>query len=272
MTRGIALPLAVAFVLAAAEPAKEPPAPPAASPAEGPAPAPPRVLSLVWHGQACFEMTTPEGLHVAMDPVGKIGYPLPELRPDVVTVSHRHFDHANLALVKNDARVLQGISEDEKAWVPVDETVKGVRITAVPVYHDETKGSERGLDAVFVFRGADWSLAHLGDIGHVPSKEDAEKIGTADFLLLPVGGVFTIDAAKAGEVAALLKPRRMVIPMHYKTDLLKIGLAPVDPFLEGRAGVRRLGANRLEIDLSAAPPAEPETVVFAPPKAPAPPP
>ena len=52
-----------------------------------------------------------------------------------------------------------------------------------------------------------------------------------DILLLPVGGVSTIDAVKAAEVARQLGPK-VIIPMHYKTDAIKKGLQPVDAFLK----------------------------------------
>jgi L-ascorbate metabolism protein UlaG (beta-lactamase superfamily) len=50
-------------------------------------------------------------------------------------------------------------------------------------------------------------------------------------LLIPVGGVSTINAAQAAEVVSLLEPQ-VVIPMHYKTKALNIKLAPVSKFLK----------------------------------------
>jgi len=50
---------------------------------------------------------------------------------------------------------------------------------------------------------------------------------------VPVGGIFTIDAAGATELVAALQPK-LVFPMHYKTDRTATPLATVDPFLEGK--------------------------------------
>jgi L-ascorbate metabolism protein UlaG (beta-lactamase superfamily) len=51
-------------------------------------------------------------------------------------------------------------------------------------------------------------------------------------LLIPVGGGTTLGAAKASDLISLLEPK-IVIPMHYKTELLKgLDLAPVDQFLK----------------------------------------
>jgi len=49
-------------------------------------------------------------------------------------------------------------------------------------------------------------------------------------LLVPVGGVSTINAATATELVRQLEPK-VVIPMHYRTEVLDRGLAPVAEFL-----------------------------------------
>jgi hypothetical protein len=49
-------------------------------------------------------------------------------------------------------------------------------------------------------------------------------------------------------VLAQLKPRLIVVPMHYKTDVLTIKeLAPVDAFLAGKKKVRRETGNSIEL-------------------------
>jgi L-ascorbate metabolism protein UlaG (beta-lactamase superfamily) len=52
-----------------------------------------------------------------------------------------------------------------------------------------------------------------------------------DVLLIPVGGLHTIDAPKAAEVISLVEPR-LVIPMHYKTPVEKAKLQTVDKFFK----------------------------------------
>ena len=63
-------------------------------------------------------------------------------------------------------------------------------------------------------------IVHLGDLGHVLSRQQASAIGPVDVLLVPVGGFYTIDASQATQVVDLLKPRA-VIPIHYKTAKLR---------------------------------------------------
>lgn len=58
-----------------------------------------------------------------------------------------------------------------------------------------------------------------------------------------MGGGTTVDAQTATYVVDQIRPRLMVIPMHYKTDVsTSKELAPVDAFLAGRPNVRRLRA------------------------------
>lgn len=88
-------------------------------------------------------------------------------------------------------------------------------------------------------------LAHLGDLGHILTGEQVTQIGPVDILLIPVGGVSTIDAQKATTVAEQLSAK-LIFPMHYRTSDLKFELASVDEFLEGKT-VERLDTNSITI-------------------------
>lgn len=68
------------------------------------------------------------------------------------------------------------------------------------------------------------NVCHLGDLGHTLDKETIKSIGKVDVLLIPVGGVYTIDAKNAAVVVKQLNPK-IVIPMHYKTPVLASGFA-----------------------------------------------
>ena len=58
-----------------------------------------------------------------------------------------------------------------------------------------------------------------------------EEAGNVDVLLLPVGGVSTINAPLAAEVVRQLEPKA-VIPMHYKTPAISRELEPAERFLK----------------------------------------
>jgi L-ascorbate metabolism protein UlaG (beta-lactamase superfamily) len=74
------------------------------------------------------------------------------------------------------------------------------------------------------------SICNLGDLGQVPTDAQIEKIGKVDILMIPVGGVTTINAETASAIVRQMDPK-MVIPMHYKTSTFEAELDPVEHFL-----------------------------------------
>ena len=96
------------------------------------------------------------------------------------------------------------------------------------------------------------SVCHLGDLGHVLTAEQVEEIGNVDVLLLPVGGVSTINASMAAEVVRQLEPK-VVVPMHYKTQALSWELDSVGRFLK-EIGVKEVNPQpRLSLTRSGLP-------------------
>ncbi|HJX51873.1 MAG TPA: MBL fold metallo-hydrolase [Polyangia bacterium] len=212
--------------------------------------APRPVAYLTWYGQSCFLLESATGTRVVMDPIpSNIGYlPSADLHADAVTVSHEHQDHNNVALVRGKPKILRGLTPDKKGWMRIDEKVKDIAIRSVGVYHDNKKGAEIGLNTVFVFEVGGVRIAHLGDLGHLLTDQQISAIGSVDVVLVPVGGVWTVDALKATQVIDQIRPRLVAIPMHYRTELSTIKeLATVDGFLAGRSNVRRETGTRLAI-------------------------
>lgn len=179
-------------------------------------------MKLTWFGHAFFLMESEAKTRIATDPYDPpTGYPLPALSADVVTLSHRHHDHAYAECVKG-AKV---IDRSEGA-----QTVADVVITAFPCFHDEQRGALRGKNTIYVFEIDGLRVAHLGDLGHTLTAEFIAMMGPIDILLLPVGGIYTIDAAGAAQTAKALGAA-CVVPMHYMTKHVSFELGMVDPFL-----------------------------------------
>ena len=221
-------------------PAPLAPAPATAAPTLTATLAPPALatgatITLTWWGQATFVLKTSTGLDVLLDPTGSgTGYKIPTLDGiDLVTTSHEHSDHNAVNLAAGSPLVLKGLAGND--WAKIDQTVQGVRVRTVGTYHDDSQGSKRGKNAIFVFDVDGLRLAHLGDQGHALSPEQVKDIGPVDVILIPVGGYYTIDAKAAVEVVSQLNPK-IVVPMHVKTADLSPSLAgvlaPVDDFIK----------------------------------------
>ena len=164
-------------------------------------------MEITWYGHACFRLSE-RGVVIVTDPFGdSLGYHRPRIRADVVTISHDHPGHNNRIGFRGGPRFFEGPGEYE---------VRDVFITGITTYHDGRRGAIRGRNTVFLFEFSSMTVCHLGDLGHIPDQSQVEALSDVDLLLIPVGGLHTIDAAKAAEVISLIEPR-IVIPMHYKT-------------------------------------------------------
>lgn len=212
--------------------------------------APRPVAYLTWYGQSCFLLESASGARIVMDPVPlNIGYlPPADLHANAVTISHEHPDHTNVGLLQGKPRVLRGLTADKKGWMRIREKVKDISVRTVGVYHDRKRGAELGLSTIFIFETGGVRIAHLGALGHPLTDQQISAIGSVDVVLVPVGGTGSLDAQTATYVVDQIRPRLMVIPMHFKTDAVTIKeLAPVDAFLAGRTNVRREKGNRVAI-------------------------
>jgi L-ascorbate metabolism protein UlaG (beta-lactamase superfamily) len=208
------------------------------------------VAYLTWYGQSCFMLESASGARILMDPLPlNLGYTPPaDLHADAITISHEHPDHTNVALLQGKPRVLRGLTADKKGWIRIDERVKDISVRSVGVYHDPKRGAEQGLDTVFIFETGGVRIAHLGDIGHPLTDQQISAIGSVDVVLVPVGGGQTVDAQDAIHVVDQIRPRLIVIPMHFKTEAsTNKDLAPVDAFIAGRPNVRHEKTNRIAV-------------------------
>lgn len=233
-----------------------------------------KLPKLSWYGQSFFVLESPQGARIAMDPHMIEAFGRQLVKADVVLISHPHPDHVRLEAIENraQAKVIEGIktpmgSVPEGApaaraqWNPVDEQFKDVKIRSVGTFHDSMQGMRRGKNTAFVLELAGLKIVHLGDLGHLLTDEQLRSIGPVDVLLIPVGGVYTINGEQAKKVVAQIKPTKYVIPMHFGTRLFD-DLMPTDEFLDGQKNVeKKLTTNELSID-PAFKPEQPVTVVL----------
>lgn len=172
-------------------------------------------MIIYWHGQSCFTLQG-DKTTVVTDPFDKsFGLRVPRLQADVLTISHSHEDHNNTEAVRaateNGLFIIDGPGEYEAG---------NVFIQGVASYHDASQGADRGQNTMYRFEIDGISIAHLGDVGHKPTEDQMEKLEGIDILLIPVGGVFTINGKEATEIITNIEPR-IIIPMHYNIPGLK---------------------------------------------------
>jgi len=210
----------------------------------------PRQVTIHWHGQSFFEIESSKGTRIVIDPHAIEAFGRKEVSADVILVSHFHSDHTQVDVVKNQARakILFGLKANGKKtdWNPVDETFRDVHIRSIGAYHDTTEGMERGKNTIFILEMDGLRIVHLGDLGHLLTPKQLQAIGPVDVLMIPVGGVYTINGSEAKKVVEQLKPRQYILPMHYGTKAFD-DLLPADEFLEDQKNVKKFVTNKLTV-------------------------
>ncbi len=191
--------------------------------------------TLTWHGHSAFAITS-GGKTILIDPWFD-GNPSAKaaaenIEADLVLVTHDHGDHVGQALeickrtgatlgcivelaakmkAKGlpDSQILNGIGFNIGGTV----THQGISVTMTQAFHSCESGSPVG----FIIRLADgYTVYHAGDTGIFSSMALWGKLYKIDLALLPIGGVFTMDAAQAAMAAMMLRCKK-VVPMHWGT-------------------------------------------------------
>src|SRR5262249_35862910 len=154
-----------------------------------------------------------------------------EVDADLVLCTHLHDDHTQVGVIedadkkiaKGKLKVIKGL-KDERGdgkkgdWNLVDEKFKDGRRRNGPLFHDTEQGLKRGKNSAFVIEADGLRIVHLGDLGHVLTKAQLEtfkRMGPIDVLMVPVGGVYTLNGTDAKTVVDQLKPRQYIVPMHF---------------------------------------------------------
>ena len=200
-------------------------------------------MKISWYGQSCFKLLVKtnigDKITIITDPFSKeIGLTPPRGTADIVLVSHDHYDHNNVKTFSAEPFVINS---------PGEYDIKGVFIKGIYSFHDTSQGKERGGNTIYIIEAEDMKVCHLGDLGQKElSDNQLEKIGDIDILMVPVGGIYTINGSEAVKIINQTEPS-VVIPMHYKLPNLNIKLNSVDKFLEEIGGEKETIIEELSV-------------------------
>jgi L-ascorbate metabolism protein UlaG (beta-lactamase superfamily) len=193
---------------------------------------------------SCFEVN--DSATVVIDPHDgrSIGVKPPSLRADIVLISHDHFDHNAVRVVKGDYVVVKDVTPRK---------IRDVEIRGISAFHDNAEGEKRGRVNLFQFTMDGVRFCHLGDLGHMLTEKQKEELGPVDVLFIPVGGVFTINGAQAQQLVKAIAPK-VAIPMHFRVGGLSLSIHNAEEFLHGipEDRVVRVG-NEVEFEIGELP-------------------
>lgn len=181
-------------------------------------------MIIEWLGHSCFKIVSDIGVVVVFDPFDPnyTGLDCKKINADVISISHGHGDHSALHQVEGYSLVVSKHGTYE---------YKNIKIQTIKSFHDNKKGALRGENLISILYVDSLKICHFGDMGENLTKDQIEKIGKVDIILIPIGGIYTIDAKQAKEFLNILKPQ-ITIPMHYNIKDLKFELGYLSTFLE----------------------------------------
>ena len=171
---------------------------------------------LRWYRQSSFRLSTAEGKTVYIDPWR---VPAREGRADLILVTHPHGDHLDRGSVNGlsgpaTQRVMPR-SCAEPGWTAIaaGETLRAgpAVVTAVPAYNIGKPFHPRAEAWVGYLLEVDGiRIYHAGDTDLIPEMNGLSP----DIALLPIGGMFAMNARAAERAAAALEAT-LCIPMHF---------------------------------------------------------
>lgn len=211
-------------------------------------------MKIKWLGHSCFLLDfRASKLRILIDPYragaydGAIGYRPISDRVDVVLMTHDHPDHSGADTLPGKPLVVRG-----------DAVAQGISFETLELAHDHQNGRLRGKVRAFLFDLEGIRICHLGDLGHELKPTHLEQFKGVQVLMIPVGGLYTINGMEAWTICKQIRPN-LAIPMHYKTSKVAMDLEPVEIFLKQQTRVVR--ASQTTIDLESGSLPEPITTV-----------
>lgn len=188
-------------------------------------------MIITYHGHACFKIKGGNGTLVTDPYQPYVGFELPSLTADIITVSHDNPAH-------NNHRALGGTARRRNPFLidtPGEYEVLGISVFGVKSYQDDQAGVLRGANNIFTVLMDGLRVCHLGGLGHVLDEATVGEIGLVDVLFLPVGEYLGLSIKDAIKVARSLEPN-IVIPMSYRLpnhdQKVFSEMKPVEEFLK----------------------------------------
>lgn len=231
-------------------------------------PAKGKQVTLRWFGQSFFQIEDSRGQRIVLDPHAIPTFGTPRVKADFVLISHPHNDHAQPEVLDGPPKendIYRGVVETKpgrQEWKAIDEKRGQIRFRTLATYHDPVGGMQRGKNAVWIIEVDGLVFCHLGDLGHELTAAQVKAIGKVDVLMVPVGGIFTINGEVAKKVADQIKPRLFVLPMHYGVPGYEDLLGP-EEFLDGQKNRKNMtDTNELVIPVDTKAPDAPTVVVL----------
>ena len=185
----------------------------ASRPADTTPEATPGTVRLEWLGHSSFLLTSPTGTRILTDP--HAFYTLREA-PDASTISNLHVTHSDVRGLPGNPRLLWGITR-EQGWNRLALMIGDIGVFNVPSYSSRVEPEQSPIqNSIFAFRTGGLCLVHLGNLRHLLTPQQLQRLGRPDVVMVPADGSWTLSFEDVLTVIDQLRPA-LVIPMHIDT-------------------------------------------------------
>ncbi len=149
-------------------------------------------------------------------------------KADIIFITHAHFDHCNpdtfKGILKNDTAIVHvngcSMSNYSKSTLLVEPNkeyeIKGFKFRTVPAYNlkeDRLKFHPKENKWVgYIMNANNMTIYHAGDTDFIP---EMKNLGKIDIAMIPIGGIYTMNADEAIEAANIIKAD-ITVPIHYR--------------------------------------------------------
>lgn len=192
-------------------------------------------MKITFYGHSAFGFETAGGQKILIDPYlsGNSACPVkPEdIKADWIILTHAHGDHIGDAFKIAEKAHTTFICVTELAKYISDKGFKthGMqiggafnfpfgRVKLTQALHGSMTpdGRYAGLAAGVVLSAENTNIYHCGDTGIFYDMKLIGELDRIDYMLVPIGGNYTMDVADAVKAVELVRPK-IAIPMHYNT-------------------------------------------------------
>lgn len=162
-------------------------------------------MQITYFGHSCFKLRSKD-VSLLTDPFSAqaVGFSMPKVPADIVTISHHHSDHDEVARIKQPAFVIDGPGEYE---------MKEISLWGLSSFHDKDKKVKNNI---YLIQMEGIRICHLGDLGCSLSQKQQEEIDGVDVLMIKVGDKRFLTLQDTIKLINQIEPA-IVIPMHYRT-------------------------------------------------------
>ncbi|MGL5633932.1 MAG: MBL fold metallo-hydrolase [Sarcina sp.] len=178
-------------------------------------------MIIYYLGLTTFLIKTSTGKQILLDPLNLDNLSNEFLSNiDIITISNPNFNK------------ISDIQDCTNSLLLINNNLENdfCKITYFKSFQDDLNGVKRGPNNIFKIEVDDFSLCHLGYLGHELSPEYINKLGSIDILFTPVGENYTLNLKSVKKLQKSINPK-VIIPMQYKTLDNLPTLRGIDKFL-----------------------------------------